>query len=49
MKTNLIFICTLFLLSFLFFIAQVIKLKKEVNKLNKITEHLLNKSKSNNE
>lgn len=43
MKPNLILIISLLVASFLFFIAEIFSLKKEVRKLNKIVKHLLNK------
>ncbi len=41
MQPNLILFLSLIFISVLLFISEVIKLKKEVRKLNKIVEYLL--------
>jgi len=45
MKTNLILIISLIGISLLFFISEIISLKKEVRKLNKIVDYLLKRDK----
>ena len=41
MQPNFILVASLIIISVLFFISEVVRLKKEVRKLNKIVEHLL--------
>ena len=43
MKPNLILLISLLGFTFLFFVKEIIDLKKEVRKLNKIVNHLLKK------
>ena len=45
MKPNLILVISLIGVSVMFFIAELIRLKKEVRKLNKIVEYLLKEKK----
>ena len=45
MKPNLILVISLIGVSLMFFITELIKLKKEVRKLNKIIKYLLKEKK----
>jgi hypothetical protein len=47
MKTNLLLIISLLVVSAFFFISQIFILKKEVRKLNNIVNYLLKKEKNN--